>query len=112
MRFSDRRAARQAKMIRTRRMKEELTPADRTMFVSRLASDRKNIEVSKDFPCILILDIYPSHRTDLVVTTTEANDVERLFVPPAQQEDSNPSTAEYSGSLRLAHERNAGYEWG
>jgi hypothetical protein len=32
--------------------------------------------------------------------------------PPAQQEDSNPSIAEYWGSLKLAHEQNLGNECG
>jgi hypothetical protein len=37
-------------------------------------------EVAKDGLRVLILDIYPSHRTDLVVVTAEANDMELFFV--------------------------------
>jgi hypothetical protein len=38
-------------------------------------------EVADGHPCVLIVDVYPSHRTDLVFATAEANDVELLFVP-------------------------------
>jgi hypothetical protein len=62
-------------------------------------------EIAQGHPCILILDVYPSHRTDLVVETTAANDVELLFVPAeGGQEDSHLSIGGYSGNSRL--ERN------
>jgi hypothetical protein len=32
-------------------------------------------------PCVLIIDVYPSHRTERVLATAEAEDVELLFVP-------------------------------
>jgi hypothetical protein len=38
-------------------------------------------EVADGHSCILVLDVYPSHRTDLVFAAAEANDVELLFVP-------------------------------
>jgi hypothetical protein len=38
-------------------------------------------EVAKGYPCVLILDVYPSRRTDLVFATAYANNVKLLFVP-------------------------------
>jgi hypothetical protein len=38
-------------------------------------------DIAHGHPSILVLDVYPSHRTDVVVETAAANDVELLFVP-------------------------------
>jgi hypothetical protein len=32
-------------------------------------------------PCALVLGVYPGHRTERVIATAEANNVELLFVP-------------------------------
>jgi hypothetical protein len=38
-------------------------------------------DVADGYPCVLVLDVYPSHRTERVLATAEANDVELLFMP-------------------------------
>jgi hypothetical protein len=38
-------------------------------------------EIADGTPCALILDVYPTHRTDRVIEIAAANDVELLFVP-------------------------------
>jgi hypothetical protein len=38
-------------------------------------------DVAKGCPCALVLDLYPSRRTDRVARTAEDNDGEVLFVP-------------------------------
>jgi hypothetical protein len=38
-------------------------------------------EVARDHPCALILDVYPTHRTDIVMAAAEECDIELLFVP-------------------------------
>jgi hypothetical protein len=40
-----------------------------------------NREIADFMPCVLIIDVYPSHRTKRVLVTAEALDVELLFVP-------------------------------
>jgi hypothetical protein len=39
-------------------------------------------DVTESSPSALVLDVYPSHRTERVIATAEANNVELLFVPP------------------------------
>jgi hypothetical protein len=38
-------------------------------------------EIANGSPCALILDVYPTHRTDFVKATAAANNVELLYVP-------------------------------
>jgi hypothetical protein len=57
-------------------------------------------EVAKDCPCVLISDIYPSHRTDLVVATAEANDLELLFVPAGATGKFQPLDRRTFGELK------------
>jgi hypothetical protein len=44
-----------------------------------------NCDIAKGFPCALVLDVYPSHRTDRVTCTAEANDVELLSFDPSSR---------------------------
>jgi hypothetical protein len=69
-------------------------------------------EIAKNCPCVLVLDIHPSHRRTLLLPLLKQIMWSYCSFPPAQQKDSNPSVTEYSGSLKLAHEQNLGDECG
>ena len=57
-------------------------------------------EVAHGSPSILVLDVYPSHRTDLVVDTAAANDVELLFVPAGATGRFQPLDRRVFGELK------------
>jgi hypothetical protein len=57
-------------------------------------------EVAKDCLCVLTLDTSPSHRTDLVVATAEANDVELLFIPAGATGRFEPLDRRIFGELK------------
>jgi hypothetical protein len=57
-------------------------------------------EVAKGCPCVLILDVYPSHKTDHVIETAAANDVELLFVPAGATGRFQPMDRRVFGELK------------
>jgi hypothetical protein len=46
-------------------------------------------DIAQGYPAALILDVYPTHRTDLAFQAATGNDVELLFVPVGPPEDSS-----------------------
>jgi hypothetical protein len=54
-------------------------------------------DVAQDYPAVLVLEVYPTHRTDLVFQTATASDVD-LFVPAGLPEDSNHGSASLRGT--------------
>jgi hypothetical protein len=79
-------------------------------------------EVAKGYACVLILDVHPHHRTDLVLATVDANDVELLFVPAGGTRRFQPldrrvfgklkarARAEFSRGLWLAGQADINYD--
>jgi hypothetical protein len=57
-------------------------------------------EITRGLPSILVLDVYPSHRTDLVIETAAANDVELLFVPAGATGRFQPLDRRVFGELK------------
>jgi hypothetical protein len=59
-----------------------------------------NREITDFSPCVLIMDVYPSHRTKHVMATAEALDVELLFVPPGVTGRFQPMDRRIFGKLK------------
>jgi hypothetical protein len=57
-------------------------------------------EVAEGFPCILIMDVYPCHRTDRVLAAADTNDVELLFVPAGATGRFQPMDPRIFGELK------------
>jgi hypothetical protein len=57
-------------------------------------------EVADGHPCVLVLDVYPSHRTERVFATAESNDVELLFVPAGDTGRFQPLDRRVFGELK------------
>jgi hypothetical protein len=55
-------------------------------------------DIAQGYSAVLILDVYPTHRIDLVFQTATANDVELLFVPAGPPEDSDHGSANLPGT--------------
>jgi hypothetical protein len=65
-------------------------------------------DITKSSPCTLILDVYPGHRTERIIATAEANDVELLFVPASGTGGFQPMDRRIFGDLKAR----AGAEFG
>jgi hypothetical protein len=57
-------------------------------------------EVAKEYPCVLILDVYPGPRTDLVLAAADTSDVELLFVPAGGAARLRPLDRRIFGELK------------
>jgi hypothetical protein len=57
-------------------------------------------DIDQGYPAALILDIYPTYRTDLVFQTATANDVELLFVPAGSTGRFEPMDRRIFGDLK------------
>jgi hypothetical protein len=57
-------------------------------------------EIAQGYPAALILDVYSTHRTDLVFQTATANDVELLFVPAGATGRFHPMDRRIFGELK------------
>jgi lysophospholipase L1-like esterase len=57
-------------------------------------------DIAQGYPATLILDVYPTHRTDLVFQTVTANDVELLFVPAGATRRFQPMDRRIFGELK------------
>jgi hypothetical protein len=57
-------------------------------------------DIAQGYPAALILDVYPTHRTDLVFQTATANDVELLFVPAGATGRFQPMARRIFGELK------------
>jgi hypothetical protein len=73
---------------------------------------RLHRDVAQNSPAILILDVYPTHRIDLVFQRATANDVQPLFVPAELPEESSQWTGESSGNSKPELEPNSDDEYG
>jgi hypothetical protein len=57
-------------------------------------------DITESSPCALVLDVYPSHRTECVIATAEANAVEHLFVPGGGTGRFHPMDRQIFGDLK------------
>jgi hypothetical protein len=57
-------------------------------------------QIADGCPCALILDVYPTHRTDRVFAIAEAYDVELLFVPAGGTGRFQPMDRRVFGELK------------
>jgi hypothetical protein len=57
-------------------------------------------DVAKGCACVLILDVYPSHRAEAVLAVAEADDVELLFVPAGATGRFQPMDRRVLGELK------------
>jgi hypothetical protein len=57
-------------------------------------------EIAGGQPCALILDIYPTHRTDIVLAAADECDVELLFVPAGGTSQYQPLDYRVFGELK------------
>jgi hypothetical protein len=57
-------------------------------------------EIASGCPCALILDVYPTHRTELVFDTAAAHDIELLFVPAGATGRFQPLDRRIFGELK------------
>jgi hypothetical protein len=57
-------------------------------------------EIAGGQPCALILDVYPTHRTDVVMAAAEESDIELLFVPGGGTSKYQPLDNRIFGKLK------------
>jgi hypothetical protein len=56
-------------------------------------------EIAGGCPCVLILDVYPAHRTEIVVNAAGERDIELLFVPADGTSEYQPLDHRIFGEL-------------
>jgi hypothetical protein len=57
-------------------------------------------EIADGLPCALILDVYPTHRTDTVMAAAAQSDIELLFVPAGGTSEYQPLDYRIFGELK------------